>query len=266
MSERERFEDNRALWNRRTPIHLTSDFYDVPGFLGGQTSLCGIEQSEIGDVSGRTLLHLQCHFGQDTLSLARLGAKVTGIDFSEQSIDAARRLAESLQLSARFLCHNVYDLPQHLNEQFDIVFASFGVLGWLPDLHRWFEVVHHHLKPGGFLYLLEFHPFYSQFNDAGAVQYAYFSHGKPDVEISTSTYTDGDSHESQREHWWNHTLSDVVNAVRENRLQLELFREFPYSVYCLGDNLTEIETGKWVNNELRDRIPYMYSIKARREA
>ena len=266
MSERDFFEDNRALWNKRTPIHLKSAFYDMAGFKAGRTTLCGIEQEEIGDLAGRSLLHLQCHFGQDTLSLARLGAQVTGVDFSDHSIAAARQLAESLKLSAKFLCHNIYDLPSELNEQFDIVFASFGVVGWLPDLDRWARVVHHHLKPGGILYLLEFHPFYSQFNDDGEIQNSYFPRDTPDEVVSTHTYTDGEPHEPQREHWWNHTLSDVINAIRNQRLQIELFHEFPYSAYQLGEGMREIEPGKWVNARLGDRIPYMFSIKACRLA
>ncbi len=250
----------------RTPIHLKSAFYDVDGFKAGRTTLCGIEQEELGELVGRSLLHLQCHFGLDTLSLARLGAEVTGVDFSDQAIAAARQLAESLNLSANFLCHNVYDLPDVLNEQFDIVFASFGVLGWLPDLDRWAEVVQHHLKPGGILYLLEFHPFFRQFNDDGEIQYAYFHRDTPDEEVLTHTYTDGDPHEPQREHWWNHTLTDVINAIRNQALQIELMHEFPYSPYQLGECMREIEPGKWVNAKLGDRIPYLFSIKARKLA
>jgi SAM-dependent methyltransferase len=262
LNDNQCFEDNRALWNKRTPIHLNSDFYDVAGFRAGRTSLCGIEQAEIGELAGRSLLHLQCHFGQDTLALARLGAHVTGVDFSDQSIDAARHLAESLDLPATFLCHNVYDLPNELDERFDIVFTSFGVLGWLPDLGRWASVVHHHLKPGGILYLLEFHPFYSQFDDAGAIHYSYFPDEgpkggeRPEDNVSTRTYTDGEAHAPQREHWWNHTLSHVVNSIRDRRLQIELFHEFPYSVYQLGEGMLAIEPGKWVNAELGERIPY----------
>ena len=143
---------------------------------------------------------------------------------------------------------------------------SRGVLGWLPDLDRWAGVVRHHLKPGGILYLLEFHPVYSQFNDAGEVQYSYFPGDTPDEDIPTHTYTDGEPHEPQREHWWNHTLSDVLNAIRDQRLQIELFHEFPYSVYELGKGMREIEPGKWVNAKLGDRIPYMFSIKARKSA
>lgn len=250
----------------RTPIHLKSAFYDVAGFKAGRTTLCGIEQKEIGELAGRSLLHLQCHFGQDTLSLARLGAQVTGVDFSDQAIAAARDLAESLNLSAKFLCHNVYDLPGELDEQFDIVFASFGVLGWLPDLDRWAHVVHHHLKPGGILYLLEFHPFFRQFNDDGEVHYSYFYADTPDKEVLTHTYTDGEPHEPQREYWWNHTLTDVINAVRNQDLQIELLHEFPYSPYQLGEGMREIERGKWVNAKLGDRIPYLFSIKARKLA
>ena len=262
MSEQEYFAANRELWNKRTPIHLKSQFYDVASFKRGQTSLCGIEQQALGKIAGKSLLHLQCHFGQDTLSLARLGAKVTGVDFSEAAIVAARGLADELDLKATFLCENIYDLSGKLDQPFDIVYTSFGVLGWLPDLDRWAALIHQCLKPGGVFYLLEFHPFYTQFNDDGDIEYPYFAGDGPSAEISTTSYTDGKSHEPQQEYWWDHTLSDTINALREHQLNIVLFREFPYSVYRLGEGMVQLEPGKWVNSKLQDRIPYMFSIKA----
>ncbi|RYZ82231.1 MAG: class I SAM-dependent methyltransferase, partial [Proteobacteria bacterium] len=125
---------NKTLWNERTKHHLTSDFYDVDGFLNGNNPLNKIELELLGDLSGKSLLHLQCHFGQDTLSLARMGAHVTGVDLSDESIATARDFASKLSIEANFICCDLYELPQHLDGNFDVVFSSYGTIGWLPDL------------------------------------------------------------------------------------------------------------------------------------
>lgn len=154
------FDANRESWNKRTPIHKASVFYGLDGFKKGATSLNKTELEELGDVKGKKLLHLQCHFGMDTLSWAREGAIVTGVDFSEDAIVSARELAEELHLPATFICSNVYDLLQHqeLAGSFDMVFTSYGVIGWLPDLNQWAAVIAFLLKPGGLFYMAEFHP------------------------------------------------------------------------------------------------------------
>ena len=115
MSNEPYFNANRELWNTRTRLHLESDFYDVEAFKAGKSSLCGIECVEMGSVRGKSILHLQCHFGLDSLSLSRLGAAVTGVDFSDTAIASAQSLADNLGIPARFLCCNVLDLPQHLD-------------------------------------------------------------------------------------------------------------------------------------------------------
>src|SRR5579859_1194418 len=160
---------NRALWDELTPIHARSAFYDVEGFKRGRISLMNIEREEVGDVAGKSLLHLQCHFGMDTLSWARLGASVTGVDFSEKAIALARSLSQELDIPARFLQANIYDLPEMLSEQFDLVYTSYGVLGWLPDIQGWGQVVAHFLKPGATFYIVEGHPFLMIFDDASGV-------------------------------------------------------------------------------------------------
>ena len=142
-----------------TPIHARSAFYDVEAFKAGQSRLLSIEREEVGDVRGKSLLHLQCHFGLDTLSWARLGAQATGVDFSAPAIRLARALNDELGLGATFVHSNVYDLPDALTGQFDIVYTSYGVLVWLPDLIRWAAVVAHFLEPGGTFYIVEGHPF-----------------------------------------------------------------------------------------------------------
>ncbi len=165
MNENDYLDINRVAWNGRTREHVGSVFYDVPGFLAGRNSLNDIERKLLGDIRGRTVLHLQCHFGQDTLSLARLGAKALGVDLSDKAIEKARQLNETLGLDAEFLCSDVYDLPNRLDRKFDVVFTSYGVLGWLPDMDRWASTVSHFLKPGGSFVLVEFHPMVLVFDE-----------------------------------------------------------------------------------------------------
>lgn len=264
MDPKNYLDANKALWNTRTGIHLDSSFYDVHGFLAGESSLPGVEVREMGEVRGKSLLHLQCHFGLDTLSLARLGASVTGVDFSEKAVESARELASRLDLAADFVCCDVLDLPAHLKGAFDIVFTSYGVLGWLPDLDRWAEVVATFLEPGGFFYIVEFHPYYYQYNESGSLTYDYFFSKQPDEEVSTTTYTDGSSHAPQKEYWWNHSLSDVINALLKQGLRLEFVNEFPFSSYKLADTMVEVGPKQYVYESLGGRIPYMFSLKARK--
>src|ERR1700748_3023902 len=136
-------EINKEAWNKKTAVHVDADFYDVPAFLNGKNSLHTTELNLLGNVKGKSILHLQCHFGLDTLSLARMGAKVTGIDLSDKAIAKARELNTKLGLDATFICCDIYDLPQNLNEKFDLIFTSYGVLGWLPDLQKWAAVIDH---------------------------------------------------------------------------------------------------------------------------
>ena len=152
------FESNRESWNKRTAVHKDSAFYDLDAFKKGRSSLNAIELEGLGDVSGRSLLHLQCHFGMDTLSWQRLGAQCVGVDLSDEAIKLAREINTELGLDARFVCCNVYDLPEHLDGSFDIVFTSYGTIGWLPDLDKWAAVVARYLTPGGVFYIADFHP------------------------------------------------------------------------------------------------------------
>ncbi len=182
--ERDYLDANRALWNEWAPIHERSAFYDVPGFKRGEQRLKDFEIEEVGDVTGKSLLHVQCHFGLDTPSWVRLGATVTGVDFSERSIEQARALAEEVGLDATFLLSNVYDIPEVLEGEFDIVYTSRGVLGWLPDVPRWAAVVARYVKPGGFFYINEMHPFLYVFGDSKEatelrVKFPYFARTEP---------------------------------------------------------------------------------------
>src|SRR5262247_2913851 len=162
----EALEANRRLWDSWARINLASRFYDVEGFAAGRgRDLDSIALAGPGDVRGKSLLHLQCHFGMDTIRWARHGAAVTGVDFSTEAIAAARALAARMGVPATFVHSNIYELPSKLDGRFDVVFTSHGVLGWLPDLDRWAQVVAHFLSAGGIFYVVDAHPVALCFDD-----------------------------------------------------------------------------------------------------
>lgn len=249
-------EINKDTWNRRTEIHLKSKFYDVNSFLGGQTSLNQIELNEIGNVAGKSLLHLQCHFGLDSLSWARLGARVTGVDFSSKAIESARELAEETGLDAQFICSDLYEFSQRNKSQFDLVFTSYGVLCWLPDLDKWADLIAKSLKPRGVFYIAEFHPFFDAISG-----YSYFQNATPDFE-EENTYTENDDGDKLTVITWPHPLSEVINALINAGLIIEQFNEFPYSPYNCFENMEELEKGRFSFKNYKKNIPLIYSIKA----
>ncbi|GAB4246643.1 MAG: class I SAM-dependent methyltransferase [Saprospiraceae bacterium] len=255
------FEANRKHWNQRVPVHFQSDFYNVEGFKKGQSSLTEIEREALGDVSGKSLLHLQCHFGMDTMSWARKGAVVTGVDFAPEAIATAKKLSEELDIPARFLEANVYDLPEILDEKFDIVFSTFGTIVWLPDLVKWAAMVSKFLKPGGVFYLAEFHPTFYLFDfDNGKVSYDYFNSRMYKEEIERS-YAGSDETIEGVEYFWNHDLSEVISALLGEGLQLLEFKEFPFSPYNCFPNMEERSPGRYVWTLPGHEIPHVYSLK-----
>ncbi|MGI2260942.1 class I SAM-dependent methyltransferase [Shewanella sp. GXUN23E] len=250
-------EINRRGWDARTRIHLNSRFYDVPGFLGGNSSLNCIELAAIGDdVTGKSLLHLQCHFGLDTLSWARLGASVTGLDLSCQAIEQATALTRQTGLEASFVCADVYRAQQVLQRQFDIVFSSYGALCWLPDLDLWAQTVQSCLKPGGIFYLAEFHPVQGLL--AG---YRYFHTREPDIEEEGS-YTENAGDSCERFMSWSHSLADVIGSLLRAGLQLIEFKEFDFSPYNCFEGLEEVAEGCFQMRHGGQTVPMVYSIKA----
>ena len=258
---------NREQWNRRTAAHLTSDFYDVPGWLAGKESLMAPELRLLpDDLSGLRVLHLQCHFGQDTLSLARRGARVTGVDLSDAAITAARDLAERACLEARFINCDLYALPEHLpDETFDLVFTSYGTITWLPDLDRWAAIVHRYLRPGGRFVFAEFHNMAYLWNDERtAIKYPYFN-PEPIVEEMTKSYTDGSEGVTGTEVNWDHPISSVVNALLATDLRLESFHEYDYSPYnCFEDMVPATTPGGWWLRQFPGLIPLVYTLEYRK--
>ena len=256
---------NREHWNQRTDAHLPSKFYDVEGWLAGGDSLQEIELALLPeDLTGLRLLHLQCHFGQDTLSLARRGATVTGIDLSDRAIAAARDLARRAELDATFINCDVYATSEHVSGPFDIVFTSYGTIAWLPDLDRWAEQIARLLRPGGRFVFAEFHPFAWLWNeDRSEIIYPYFS-TDPIVENTTGSYTDGSEAVSGAQVNWDHPTSRVITALLQHGLTLTHFREYDYSPYDCFDNLIQVAPRRWQFAEMAGKIPLTYSIVATR--
>jgi len=259
---------NQAKWNAVTPIHAASAFYDLPAFKAGRSTLYDIERAEVGDVSNQRLLHLQCHFGMDTLSWARLGAHVTGVDFADAAIAQAQALAQELNISARFLCSNIYSLPEHLNEQFDIVYTSQGVLCWLPDLTQWARIVAHFVRPGGFFYIHEFHPvglFYQPGGMVSASLQEYYAHrDTPNCYTEPGTYADLNADICMTAYEWSYSAGDVVTALAAAGLRIEFLHEFDHCAYPATAALVKRDDGFWYYPDNTSGLPLMFSIRARK--
>jgi len=258
------FKENRELWDGWTDIHKKSVSYDVDGFKKGTSSLKSIELEELGDVSGKELLHLQCHFGLDTLSWARLGAQVTGVDFSPSAIEYAKSLKDELRIEADFVCSNIYDLNYIVHQKFDIVFTSYGVLCWLPDLEKWAQTIYKHLKRGGTFYIVEFHPLLSMFGDDGSFTYPYFHNEQPMEFDCQGSYADPNAAFVHKSYEWSHSLSDIITYLIKAGLQIEFLHEFPFTI-C-GDHpfLVQGTDGLWRHKDKNVKIPMMFSIRAKR--
>ena len=261
---------NLKRWNETSQIHAKSKEYDLEGFLKGRNSLYPLEREAIGDVSGKTLLHLQCQFGMDTLSWARLGAEVTGIDYSDVAIDLANSINEELKLPAKFICSNIYDLPEVLDEEFDIVFTSYGVLTWLPDLKKWGQIIARYLKKGGVFFIAEFHPFSMVFDEEHKTnlvyKYPYFHTKEPLYFQSEYTYTDSEKLiENVDTYEWQHSFADILNSLLEAGLSIEEVKEYPFTTFCHFPFVEKCEDRYWRIKNKEFEIPLMFSIKATKD-
>jgi len=249
---------NKEAWDKRTKVHVDSKFYDVESFIKGESSLNTIELNEVGNVENKSLLHLQCHFGQDTLSWARLGANVTGVDLSTEAIEQAASLAEKSQLKAQFINQDLYAFGKSNKQKFDIVYTSYGVLCWLNDLDLWAKTVFDSLNVGGQFNLVEFHPF----NDLLS-GYSYFQSAQPDIE-EEGTYTENCDGEKSTVVTWAHTMSDVIQALIKAGIGIETFKEHPYSPFECFEGLEFVE-GEGYQMLFKDQqVPLVYSIKGRK--
>lgn len=261
--------DNRRLWEEWTRVHETSGFYDLEGFKQHGVRVRDFEVGDLGDVRGKSLLHLQCHFGIDTLSWARLGATVTGVDFSERAIDLARRTAAELEIDATFLRCDLYDLPELLDGEYDIVYTSRGVLGWLPDIDRWGEIAARYVRPGGVLYLHEGHPITWILEEATPVPdmklaYGYWT-GEPISSMVRGSYAEPEADVEAVEHGWNHSLGEIVTALTRNGLHLEFLREEDFVDWELP-GLVRDEGGFWrLPPDAPGSIPLSFTLLATKE-
>lgn len=258
-------EVNRLSWNKRAELHVDSEFYDNDTFKKGRNSLNEIELAILGDVSGKSILHLQCHFGQDSISLARMGAEVTGVDLSDEAIKKANELAKETNTPVHFIESDVYDLPKHLDKQFDIVFTSYGTIGWLPDINKWANIVAQFLKPGGHFVFAEFHPVVWMFDDDfQKIGYRYFK-SDPIVEEMTGSYAAKDADVPLKSISWNHGLGEVMGSLISKNLEILDLQEYDYSPYNCFAHTKKIGPDKYQIEHLGNRIPMVYSILAQKK-
>lgn len=262
MEQLNYLEINKKTWNEKTDVHVSSEFYANEDFLNGKTSLNQIELKLLGDIKDKSILHLQCHFGQDTLSLSRMGAKTTGIDLSDNAILKAKEFNKLLNLDSQFICCDIYDLPNHLSQQFDIIFTSYGTIGWLPDLNKWADIISHFLKPKGQFIMADFHPVVWMFdNNFKEVFYSYFN-VEPIIEEEIGTYGDRDAKIQTKTITWNHPTSEVLNALIKSGLEINAFNEYNYSPYNCFNETEEFEKGKFRIKHLENKIPMVFSLSA----
>lgn len=272
---RETFNVNKARWEEVVSIHVASPFYRVKEFLAGEDILLPIQSQEIGDVAGLSLVHLQCHFGLDTLCLARRGAMVTGLDFSRNAIDAARDLATHAGIKATFVEGNLYDAPRLVADRFDRAYVSWGAINWLPDIRGWARVVSEMLKPGGELYLLEGHPFaltLDQPNRDKSIDlgerplqpaFNYFNGAKPFLFDAETTYTGEDTKlVHTRTHEFSHGIAEIIAALLDAGLTLTYFKEHDSLAWPLWGTMREGPDRMYRLPEGHPNLPLSFSLKA----
>jgi SAM-dependent methyltransferase len=262
---------NRRYWDALVAVNADTegnDGYDIKGFLAGTRKLHPIELRELPDISGLSLLHLQCHFGMDTLLVARLGAKVTGFDYSSTAIEKARWLAVEAGIDARFVQGDLYEAPDLIDETFDAVFVSWGAINWLPDIQAWAKVVAHFVKPGGWFYLAEGHPVAYTIDDEDpdgpvTVRYPYFHKPEPLRFQTTTAYADNETKlEVTENHEWFHPVGEVVTSLIDAGLRLEFLHEHPEITWRAMPYLVPGEPGQYRMPDDRPNIPLSYSLKA----
>ena len=272
MTDADSFAVNRAWWDGVVETHVNASDYLTKAFREGGDTLHPIEAAEIGDLQGKTLVHLQCHFGLDTLSLARRGAKVTGLDFAPSALAQARQLAAEAKLDARFVESNIYDAVAALNDTYDIAYVTWGAIIWLPDLHRWARVVAEVLKPGGFLYLLEGHPMamaldQKKAEDPLAPGFPYFEQDQPMVFDEPGTYADRSATLAHtRTHEWPHPLQQIFGALLEAGLTIEMFHEHDRIAWQLWPCLEYDGVRMYRLPKDRVSLPLSFSLRARKPA
>lgn len=267
MSNEKFLETNKANWNERVAIHKNSELYNLEKFKQRINKLHSLEREELGDVTGKSILHLQCHFGMDTLSLEMLGAEVTGADFSEEAIKSAIELRDELKMKAEFILSDIYSLPEKLNKKFDIVFCSYGVLIWHPDINKFANVVSLFMKDTGYFYIAEVHPASGIFDNSKSikkleVKFPYFNKPEPMEFDEEGTYADRNAKTvNNKTYEWIYSLSDIFMALINSGLKIEFFHEFPFTVWHQFPWMKKCEDGYY---RMEEEIPLLFSLKATR--
>ena len=266
---------NRANWDERAPAHAASRDYRLPAFAGDPAHLSDVvrfDRPRLGDISGLRGVHLQCHIGTDTVSLARLGATMTGLDFSPASLAEARRLAELAGTPVEFVESDVYGAADELGRGgFDLVYTGIGALCWLPDIRRWARVVAELLRPGGRLFLREGHPVLWALPDPRpdgllALELPYFERPEPIVWTEGGTYVDTDAEfVHNTTHEWNHGLGEIVTALLEAGMAVTGLTEhdtMPWN--ALPGQMSLVANGEWQLTDRPERLPHTYTLQATR--
>ncbi len=260
---------NRANWDARVDIHYGSDEYGIARFIEDPAHLSGVvsyDKEKLGDVAGKRLLHLQCHIGTDTVSWARCGATVTGVDFSEKSIEAARALSEKSGTPARFVVSELYDTPTVLTEKFDIVYTGVGAICWLPDIEGWARVVASLLISGGTFYMREGHPMMWAMDweatDQLRVRFPYFETSEPDAEEEHETYAGEGDVTSPLNYAWNHGIGETIDALIRAGLRIDQVEEYDECEWQGLEMMVKGEDGLWRLPDHRERLPLMWSVLA----
>ena len=260
---------NLLNWDDRVPIHVASDEYGFREFVDDPSHLSGVvrfDAKTLHDVAGKRLLHLQCHFGKDTLSWARLGAEVTGVDFSERAIDQARRLSRESGTPGRFVVSEIYDSPAVLEERFDVVYTGVGAINWLPDIAGWARVVAGFLEPGGMFFMREGHPVlwsidWREDDRDLMLRFPYFEVNEPIVSDEATTYAGEGTLEHTRQYEWNHGLGEIVTALLDAGLDLRALREHRTLEWQGLPQMTLGEDGLWrLPSPQADLVPLMYTV------
>lgn len=262
---------NLANWDERVAGHIAPDGYGIESLIEDDNAITNVvrfDRPPVGEVGGKTLLHSQCHIGTDTLSWARLGAKVTGIDFSSAAITAAQDLARRMNIDATFIETEFYDSPRHISEQFDIVYTSVGAICWLPDIEQWGEIVAGFVKPGGRFYIRDSHPMLLTLDDTRTdkemvVTYNYFFTPDPQMSPEDESYLGSAKLEHVETYVWSHTIADVINALIGAGLQIERVEELQHLDWEFLPFMEKKKNDAYVLPEShRNKMPMQFSIQA----
>lgn len=266
------FADNLANWNDRVPIHAGEDGYGIAAFRSDPellTDVVEFDRSYLGDVSGLRLLHAQCHIGTDTLSWAKLGAAVTGVDFSVPALEVARAMAMDLSIEATFVESDLYASPDAVDGDFDVVYTGVGAINWLPDIDRWARVMAHFTRPGGTFYMREGHPVlwaleWERADDLLVMNVPYFETPEPSTWDENTTYLGTGTLEHTTTHDWNHGLGEIITALIGAGFRIDLFEEHRFLEWKALDHMIERD-GRWYLPDRQKHLaPLMYSLRATR--